>query len=93
VTDELLLERVRSKLGHYPGQAGAINFMVGDGIVTLRGSVGAKDGPRILRAVKFIRGVKSIDNQLELRNEPEGESSLESTPNPFGTQPEPAGGV
>ena len=93
VTDELLLDRVRSKLGHYPAQAGTIDVTANNGIVSLRGSILAKEVPRVLRAVRFIRGVKSIDNQLELRNEPEGESSLESTPNPFGTQPEPAGGV
>jgi uncharacterized membrane protein len=38
-----------------------------DGVVTLRGSAGAAEAPRLLDAVRAVRGVRLVDNQLQVR--------------------------
>lgn len=91
VTDDLLVERVRSKLGRLHNVASEIT--ANDGVVTLRGPIVAEKMPQILRAVKYVRGVKGIDNQLEIQSEPESASPTQDTPAPFGAQPEAAGGI
>ena len=87
VTDDVLVNRVRSKLGRFPVHIGAIDVTANNGNVTLRGPILAKEVPQVLRAVRFVRGVKEIDNQLEVDAEAEGASSLQATPAPLGAQP------
>ena len=86
VTDDVLADRVRSKLGRYPLQIGAFEVTANNGVVTLRGQILANDLTRILRATRFVRGVKSIDNQLEVHEEPGNIPSLQGQPAPLGAQ-------
>src|SRR5205085_6311750 len=65
VTDDLLVDRVRSRLGRIPVHIGAFDITAKDGVVTLRGQILADELPKVLRAARFVRGVKGIDNQFE----------------------------
>jgi osmotically-inducible protein OsmY len=95
VTDNVLIDRVRAKLGHYSGHSGAIDVTAQSGTVILSGRVLAKEVPDVLRAVRSVRGVKSVENQLVMHPEPGSVPSLQDTPAPLGEQPDTAtaGGI
>ena len=65
VTDAVLAERVRSKLGRYNSHPHAIEVDVDQGTVTLRGPILTDEAARLLRAINAVPGVKSVDDQLE----------------------------
>ena len=95
ITDNVLVDRVRAKLGHYSVHVGTIDVRAQNGTVTLRGPVLAKEVPEVLLAVGSIRGVNEVDNQLEVHTETEGVPSLQGTSGPLGSHPETAtpGGI
>jgi osmotically-inducible protein OsmY len=64
VTDDQLAERVRAQLGHHTDNASAVEVIVHEGTVTLRGEVSADDLPKVLGTVEGVRGVERVDNQL-----------------------------
>lgn len=84
VTDDVLSDRVRAKLGRYPVHTGAIEVRADEGVVTLTGPVSADELPRVLRATRFVRGVKGVENQLTVYTESGGEPSLQDEPQPIG---------
>lgn len=85
VTDDVLSDRVRAKLGRYPVHIGAIEVSAQDGVVTLTGPILADELPTVLRAARFVRGVKDVDNQLAVYTESGSEPSLQEQPQPLGT--------
>ena len=86
VTDEVLADRVRAKLGRYHVHTGAIEVRANDGVVTLTGPILADELPTILRATRFVRGVKAVDNQLAVYANGENTPALPGEPEPLGTQ-------
>lgn len=84
VTDDVLADRVRSKLGRYPVHVGALDVKANDGTITLTGQILEDELPKVLRAVRFVRGVKDIDNQLEVHAEAANVPSLQGQPAPLG---------
>ena len=82
VSDDVLVARVRSKLGRHPVHDGALNITANNGIITLRGPVLTDELPKVLRSVRFVRGVKGVDNRLEVHNEAGSVSALQGTPQP-----------
>jgi hypothetical protein len=68
VSDAVLTERVRSKLGRWTSHPGAIELEARDGHVTLRGPVLTHEVPALLAAVGAVRGVESVADQLELHD-------------------------
>jgi hypothetical protein len=70
VSDEVLRGRVRARIGAVVGDAGAIETLVADGVVTLRGPVLADDIDRLVRRVRSVRGVREVVDQLEVHDEP-----------------------
>lgn len=70
VTDDVLQERVRARLGQTIRYARSIETSVADGVVTLRGPVLAEDVGRVVRRVGQVPGVTSVDNRLEVHAEP-----------------------
>jgi osmotically-inducible protein OsmY len=84
VSDEVLVDRVRSKLGRFPVEIGAIGVAAREGVVTLTGDIPDAELPKVLRATRFVRGVKDIDNQLTARVEAGSTPSFQETPQPFG---------
>jgi osmotically-inducible protein OsmY len=86
VTDDVLADRVRAKLGRYPVHIGAIEVGAHDGVVTLTGPILADELPTVMRAARFVRGVKGVDNQLAVYTEAGSEPSLQGEPQSLGTQ-------
>src|SRR5262249_38967779 len=86
VTDDVLVDRVRAKLGRYSIHIGAVEVAAHDGVVTLTGPILAVELPRVLRATRFVRGVKSVDNQLAVYPEAGSEASVQGESQVLGTQ-------
>jgi osmotically-inducible protein OsmY len=66
-TDMQLAARVRAELGHHTQHTRAIEVIVRDGIVTLRGDIPADDLGEVLRAARRVRGVGEVHDELNLR--------------------------
>jgi len=64
--NQVLAERVRSKLGRVSSHPRAIRVGCEDGVVTLRGDVLEQDLPGVLRGVRHVHGVKEVVNDLQL---------------------------
>lgn len=82
VSDGVLQERVRARIGSVVGHAGAIEAGVVDGRVTLRGPVLADDVDRLVRRVRSVPGVREVLNQLDIHDEPGGVPGLQGRPRP-----------
>ena len=80
VSDGVLHERVRSRIGTVVGRAGAIEAVVVDGRVTLRGPVLADDLDRLVRRVRGVPGVREVIDQLDVHDEPGGVPGLQGWP-------------
>jgi hypothetical protein len=80
VSDGVLQERVRARIGSVIGHAGAIEAAVIDGRVSLRGPVLADDVDRLLRRVRRVPGVREVINQLDVHDEPGGAPGLPGHP-------------
>jgi hypothetical protein len=70
VTDDVLHERVRARLGQTVRYARSIETFVADGVVTLRGPVLADDVARVVRRVGQVPGVRAVENRLDVHAEP-----------------------
>lgn len=65
VSDEVLVERVRAKLGRVISHPRAIGVTAVQGRVTLSGLILSSEVDRLLKAVSAGRGVAGIENRLE----------------------------
>ncbi len=66
VIDDVLVARVRSKLGHVCSHPHAITVKSkGDGCVELKGPILANEARHALSAISRVRGVRLIDDDLE----------------------------
>src|SRR5262245_13283371 len=83
VPDDVLVDRVRARLGRLPVHIEAFEVTASDGAVALRGQILADELVRVLRAARFVRGVKGVDNQFEVHTEPGNASALQSEPQPL----------
>ena len=70
VSDDILCERVRARVGAVVGHASSIEADVHEGRVTLSGPVLAHDVDRLLRRVAAVRDVQDVENRLEIHTEP-----------------------
>jgi uncharacterized membrane protein len=77
VSDEVLVERIRSELGRVTSHPHAIEVFVSQGCVTLSGYILASEEKRVLRYVSAISGVKNVENRLEVHQEPGNIPSLQ----------------
>jgi hypothetical protein len=55
-------------------------------MVTVRGDLLADELPRVLRAARFVRGVKQVDNQLDVRPQANEVGAVPGEPQPLGAQ-------
>lgn len=74
--DEVLVERVRAKLGRLTGHAHAIRVASHEGHVELRGPVLHAEHARVVRGVRMVRGVRHVEDQLDVQERAEGVSML-----------------
>ncbi len=77
VPDEVLCERVRSRLGWAVSHPGAIEVSALSGRVTLSGAVLESEYVRLLRTVWAVRGVADVEDRLAVYESPEGVSALQ----------------
>jgi hypothetical protein len=75
--DDVLVERVRAKLGRYTQHPGAIEVGATDGEITLTGSILEDEHDRLLNAVRAVRGVTNIVDRLTVYQTSEGVSELQ----------------
>lgn len=78
-SDPILYERVRAKLGRLSTHPRAIEVSVKEGRVELRGPILKREVDRLLTGLSGVRGVKGIDNHLEVHESPGGIPSLQGT--------------
>jgi len=77
VPDEILSERVRSRLGGAVSHPGAIEVAALSGRVTLSGAVLEREYVRLLRAVWAVRGVADVEDRLAVYESAAGISALQ----------------
>jgi hypothetical protein len=77
VADEVLVERVRAKLGRVCSHPRAIDVLADDGHVTLRGPILANEAPHTIAMVESVRGVHGVTNELDLRATADNVPSLQ----------------
>lgn len=65
VSDGVLVERVRARMGHLISHPGAIKVTAQNGQVTLDGPILAAELPALLAGVHLIPGVREVVNQLQ----------------------------
>jgi osmotically-inducible protein OsmY len=76
VPDDVLIERVRAEMGRPLSNPAAILVRAQDGCVVLAGPISADEADELIRCVSGIPGVRSIESELELQDEPDEVSSL-----------------
>lgn len=70
VPDGRLEARVHTALGRHCTHPGSVEVRAQQGHVTLKGPILAPDVDEVLATVRRVRGVREIDNQMDVRNEP-----------------------
>jgi uncharacterized membrane protein len=75
--DDVVAERIRSKLGRAVSHPHAIHVSVNQGRVTLSGQILAREVDQLLNRVWSVRGVTGVENRLEAYEQPGGVSSLQ----------------
>ena len=78
-SDQVIVERVRSRLGFLSRHPGAIHVTALDHRVVLEGDVLADEVDSMLAAVAHIRGVDGIDNRLHVHQEAGNIPTLQGT--------------
>ncbi len=66
VPDEVLVERVRAKMGRYVSHPHAIGVTASQGRVTLSGPILKDKVDQLISAVSSVRSVKGVENRLEV---------------------------
>jgi len=75
--DDVLVERVRSKMGRVVSHPSAIDVTANQGRVTLRGPILADEVDDLLSYVSRVQGVNDVDNQLEVHKDADGVPALQ----------------
>lgn len=71
VSDDILVERVRSRLGRVCSHPHALRVLAHDGVVTIEGPILEDEVAPLLVAVRSVRGVKDLVDNLEPHNRQE----------------------
>ena len=64
VSDDVLRDRVRSRLGHLVEHADHVETEIRDGIVNLRGTAPSVDRNSLLKALRRVPGVRGVEDLL-----------------------------
>lgn len=80
VEDRVLEDRVRSKMGRFVSHPHAIEVLADEGEVTLAGEILDSEVAGLLAAVRSVRGVRKVDDQLRVHESAGSVSSLQGEP-------------
>jgi uncharacterized membrane protein len=75
--DDVVAERVRSRLGRVASHPHAIEVHCTDGRVVLGGDIFAYERDEVLRAASHVRGVRGVDDKMRVHVSPEGVPRLQ----------------
>jgi osmotically-inducible protein OsmY len=78
-SDQVLVDRVRATIGRHVTHAGAIEVEACDGIVCLSGPALAAEVDELLGAVRSVRGVKDVEDQLDVHESAANISTLQGS--------------
>jgi gas vesicle protein len=78
-TDDTVAQRVRSKMGRYVAHPGAVEVSASAGRVTLSGSILSHEHSELVEAIRKVRGVTDVDDQLSVFERSEGISALQGS--------------
>jgi gas vesicle protein len=84
VSDQILVQRVRAKLGRYVSHPKAIAVNSIRGSVDLSGDVLASEYDMLMKAVGAVRGVKTVEDRLAVHRSAEGVPALQGGSSPPG---------
>jgi hypothetical protein len=84
-SDAVLVDRVRSKLGFFVRHPSAIQVQAQDGRIILSGPVLSDEVQQLIDGVCSVRGVRDVENRLEIHSEPSNVPGLQ------GDKPKPTG--
>src|SRR5262249_44359589 len=68
--DDIVRERVRARIGRLVEHPHELETNVQDGVVLLAGRVSSGELPALLARVRVVRGVRQIDNRLDVHEGP-----------------------
>lgn len=68
--DDVLVARVRSKLGRVSSHPHAVEVTANSGVVTLRGPILEGEAPRVVKTARSVRGVRNIVDELDRHSHP-----------------------
>lgn len=88
-SDDVVCERVRAKLGRLAAHPGAITVAVRDGCVELSGPLFSAEHGQVLRGIRLVRGVRSVEDHLEAHHTAEGVPALQGAGPRRGPRPDP----
>lgn len=77
VSDGVLAQRVRSRLGRIVSHPGAINVAACEGCVTLSGPILTHEVARLIGAVRGVRGVQEVMSDLQVHDAPSSIPALQ----------------
>ncbi len=75
--DEVIEERIRAELGRTVSHPGAVSVTVFDGRVILSGEILSAELDVLLAAVRGVRGVSEVENQLNVHPDASGVPALQ----------------
>ena len=70
-SNDVIAQRVRSKAGRFLRHPAVLEVDVSDGCVCLRGPVLRDEHEAIVSAARWVRGVRHVDDQLEVHDTPD----------------------
>ena len=65
ISDEVMVARVRSAMGHVLTNAHEVEVMANQGLITLTGSVPGAETETLISTIKALPGVHGVENRLE----------------------------
>lgn len=77
VDDAVLVPRIRSKMGRWTSHPHAIQVTASQGRVVLSGPVLHSEQQRLLRGIAKVRGVRAVEDHLEVHHAADGVPSLQ----------------
>jgi hypothetical protein len=84
VDKEVLVERVRAKLGRFVSHPHAIHVTASSGNITLTGAILEREADRLVKTVRHVRGVRTVIDNLERHDQPGTVPSLQGGRAPAG---------
>jgi uncharacterized membrane protein len=86
--DEVLAARVREALGRTVSHPRAVDVSASDGRIVLSGPILKRDVKRFLGEVRHVRGVREVENRLQVHRRPGNVPDLQGQPNMSRMKPE-----